>query len=508
VTHWRFRFAPPRCCVRWIWRGDDRFDRVRRWIARYRQRADLFEIVLTPGAPRDLAWLDDWAGLPIVWDLSGLPSADAGRPWIQQIRTLTARGYGEWCILPASWPPALGEALRRHCSVMIDFAIDAPGTSAARVTARARQGGMDGIRIRHTPSGWAQIHAFLDLVHTLQEMDIEGVWVLSGTYGRWFQILAPWFGSLWTYVSSGPVSLTLQRGEWTEITLEKYLHLYRVPEMAPDHRLVIGLLAGADEPLMDHIYNRLFQELGVPLHFVPMVVDDVEHFWPLLHFLPVQGIRVFHAYRQQMYAMLQEVEPAVRVTRYVNTIVRRDHRWVGYNTEWSGFWNTLYRLFGDQQWMPMIIGTGSCARAIAYAFATAGLPFRITGRHLDAARSIAAACQGTAVPWEQVDPTTFNLLIHATPVGQFPLHHEMISIPVSWVHRKIVFDMVYRPESTRLLQFARQQGALWTVSGLEVLTEQVVQQIDLWVGTILRSEEILPIIRTYMEEFDDTVNLF
>jgi 3-dehydroquinate dehydratase/shikimate dehydrogenase len=73
----------------------------------------------------------------------------------------------------------------------------------------------------------------------------------------------------------------------------------------------------------------------------------------------------------------------------------------------------------------------------------------------------------------------FDVLVHATPLGMSPRSGECFfngRIPA-----KLVFDMVYNPLETKLIQHAREQGKA-VVPGLEMFIEQAVRQFEIWTG--------------------------
>ena len=80
---------------------------------------------------------------------------------------------------------------------------------------------------------------------------------------------------------------------------------------------------------------------------------------------------------------------------------------------------------------------------------------------------------------DQVESRQFDVLMHATPVGMYPNVNECFfrnSIPA-----EIVFDMVYNPLETLLIQHAREQGKI-VIPGLEMFIEQAARQFEIWTG--------------------------
>ena len=73
-----------------------------------------------------------------------------------------------------------------------------------------------------------------------------------------------------------------------------------------------------------------------------------------------------------------------------------------------------------------------------------------------------------------------DLLVQATPVGMWPRTEECLLRPEQ-IHAGIVFDLVYNPPETRLLELARERGSR-TLSGLEMFLAQAARQFEYWTG--------------------------
>jgi 3-dehydroquinate dehydratase/shikimate dehydrogenase len=88
-------------------------------------------------------------------------------------------------------------------------------------------------------------------------------------------------------------------------------------------------------------------------------------------------------------------------------------------------------------------------------------------------------CGGEPLLRDQVESRKFDVLVHATPLGMFPNVNDCFfrnSIP-----GEIVFDMVYNPIETLLIQRAREQGKT-IIPGLEMFIEQAARQFEIWTG--------------------------
>ena len=90
-------------------------------------------------------------------------------------------------------------------------------------------------------------------------------------------------------------------------------------------------------------------------------------------------------------------------------------------------------------------------------------------------------------------PMAANICVNATPVGQFPNIQDS-PLQKDQLDFELIYDLVYRPEQTRLLELARRQG-LKTISGMEMFVEQAALQFVAWTGLSPQREMLREMIR-------------
>ena len=129
----------------------------------------------------------------------------------------------------------------------------------------------------------------------------------------------------------------------------------------------------------------------------------------------------------------------------------------------------------------MLLGAGGVARAIAFALHREGAQLTITGRTYERAQRLAEEVKCKAVDWHARHSVSFDVLINCTPVGmhpnvdEAPCHFSILKPGV------IVFDTIYRPETTLLIREARTRGC-HTITGVDMFVRQAARQIELFTG--------------------------
>jgi shikimate dehydrogenase len=184
--------------------------------------------------------------------------------------------------------------------------------------------------------------------------------------------------------------------------------------------------------------------------------------------LGFNGLNITHPCKQLVLDYLDEVSPDARRLGAVNTVVIRDGRFVGHNTDFSGFAAALASgLPGATLDRVVQLGAGGAGSAVAYALLTAGV------LELDLVDTDAARCGARAAELAGFFPeltvtarTTAELprlmpladgLVHCTPVGMAA--HPGVPLDMSLVEpRHWVADIVYRPIETELVRAARAKG--------------------------------------------------
>lgn len=202
-------------------------------------------------------------------------------------------------------------------------------------------------------------------------------------------------------------------------------------------------------------------ELGLPGESVAGLLQSA-------YLLGFNGLNITHPCKQLVLEHLDEVSPDARRLGAVNTVVIRDGRFIGHNTDFSGFAAALASgLPGAKLDRVVQLGAGGAGSAVAYALLTAGV------RELDLVDTDAARCAARAAELVGFFPdrtvtarTTTELprlmpvadgLVHCTPVGMAA--HPGVPLDLNLLDaRQWVADIVYRPIETELIREARARG--------------------------------------------------
>jgi shikimate dehydrogenase len=229
------------------------------------------------------------------------------------------------------------------------------------------------------------------------------------------------------------------------------------------------------------MHNAAFRHLGVNAVYVAFPVTDLAQAVAGLRGLAIGGVSVTIPFKEEIIPLIDERGPRSTRIGAVNTVVNRDGRLIGSNTDWRGAVTALRAKISLKGRQVLILGAGGASRAIAYGIFHEG--GQVTLTDIDAARAAAMARDlgAAAIPLDGLESCPATILVNATPVGMAP-DIDGIAIDPDLLGRfQVVMDIVYKPLTTRLLREAQARGAA-TIDGLQMLIHQATAQFELFTG--------------------------
>ncbi len=252
--------------------------------------------------------------------------------------------------------------------------------------------------------------------------------------------------------------------------------------MIDGHTKILGILGRpVTHSLSPAMHNAAFRHLGINAVYVAFPVTDLARAVAGLRGLGIGGVSVTIPFKEEVMPLLDEIDPQAAKIGAVNTVVNREGRLFGYNTDWLGAMTALTAQTSLAGEHVLILGAGGASRAIAFGIINAG--GRVSLTDVDQARAAALAKDvgAEAISPDGVSDCAAAILVNASPVGMTP---DVDGIPISPAllgRFRLVMDIVYQPLTTRLLREAGEHGAA-TIDGLQMLIYQATAQFKLWTG--------------------------
>lgn len=264
-----------------------------------------------------------------------------------------------------------------------------------------------------------------------------------------------------------------------------------------------GLIGNPVEHTMSPaIHNTLAQAMGENLVYVPFHVPEgcVEEAVKGALALNLLGCNVTVPYKSRVIPFLKEIDPLAEQIGAVNTLVRTDGGFKGYNTDMPGLYRAMcedgIKIEGEKV---LILGAGGVARAVAMLLLQKGAEqILILNRTLEKAEKIVAEINGFAdrKVVQALSLTDFRLLpegekylaIQATNVGMFPqVEDVLIDAPEFYEKIHIGYDLIFNPAKTRFMSLVEESGGR-AYNGLKMLLYQGIIAYELWTGAKVDSE--------------------
>lgn len=257
---------------------------------------------------------------------------------------------------------------------------------------------------------------------------------------------------------------------------------------------VCGLIGNpVEHSISPLIHNKLAERLGIDLAYVTFRVEkeDIGDALRGAYALNILGLNVTVPHKQAVIETLADIDPLADAIGAVNTLVRVEGGFKGYNTDIIG----LEREFEDENVQVagrnvVILGAGGASRAIAFLCAKlrADKVF-LLNRTIEKAQQIAEAVnenfkRSVIVPMRMEDyvkiPCEDYVVIQTTSVGLHPNDDAAVIEDENFYKKAAVgVDIIYNPANTKFMNLMKKQGKP-AYNGLKMLLYQGVAAFELW----------------------------
>lgn len=239
------------------------------------------------------------------------------------------------------------------------------------------------------------------------------------------------------------------------------------------------------------MHNAAFKSLSMDDVYIAYKVSshELESSVESLRSVKISGFNVTIPHKIAVLQYLDEVDLLSRRAGAVNTVASIDGRFKGFNTDIQGFLQPLLNRGIDFRGLSVLLfGAGGSARAIVASLSsvTGISKLVVANRTYNKSSELSkqAELQGltssvSMIEEAKVMAKRFDLIVNATSVGL--QSNESILDSEDIDGSSTVYDLVYRPVMTKLLENAREKGAR-IIYGYEMLLEQGAQAFEIWTG--------------------------
>lgn len=231
--------------------------------------------------------------------------------------------------------------------------------------------------------------------------------------------------------------------------------------------------------------------------------------------LNFQGINVTIPHKEAILPFLHIVSEEAAIIGSVNTVLFQDNQLYGYNTDVYGIIKSLepYREEIKDQTIT-IVGAGGVSRSVIYTLIRHFHPGKINILNRNDSKAellrdyFEKKMNFTNIEAFLLSPPdnvellqNSKLIINTTPLGMYPnIDDCFTAIDDSFNDNQIIFDLIYRPQRTKLIQIAEAKGAR-TINGLTMFVEQAAKSFEIWLNKEFPTE----LIKSFLIEKFETL---
>lgn len=238
------------------------------------------------------------------------------------------------------------------------------------------------------------------------------------------------------------------------------------------------------------IHGFIFRELGIAASYslFPVAAEKLCEAVSGLRLLGAGGVNVTIPYKLKIIPLLDELSDEAQSLGVVNTVLFREGRGIGYNTDYAGFGLMLKQhQIASTGATAIVLGSGGAARTAACWLKDHGA----------ASVKLVSRFPAGSDRYETISYDDLNLLsgadilVNATPVGMYPNTNDSPMAQALLPRFGVVVDLIYNPSETKLMQQARAAGVR-SVNGLSMLVAQAVAAQEIWQGRKLAARMLAP----------------
>jgi 3-dehydroquinate dehydratase/shikimate dehydrogenase len=329
-------------------------------------------------------------------------------------------------------------------------------------------------------------HDNLRLLRLMKNARVPTIAFCMGEYGQASRVLAGKFGAPFSYATFH-AERTMAPGQ---LSYQQMKGIYHYEEINADTE-VYGVIADpVAHSLSPVIHNAAFGHLKLNKVYVPFRVrpEDLSQFMHDCNELGIKGLSVTIPHKEEIQQYITQHDPASQEIGACNTVVLKEGKRHGWNTDYAAAMRCVDRQFGGDEENSglrgktvLLLGAGGAARAIGVGLRRRGADVYIASRTAERADELAKQLKAKSTEWGLRHTVQADLIVNCTPVGMHPSVDES-PIDSNYLRPEmVVFDTVYNPEQTLLIKYAREIGCGY-VTGIDMFVGQAALQFRLFTG--------------------------
>lgn len=253
------------------------------------------------------------------------------------------------------------------------------------------------------------------------------------------------------------------------------------------------------------IHNDAFRQVNICAYYHAFCVkkDSLKQAIEGMKVLQFKGFNVTVPHKVEVMKYMDSLDESATLAGAVNTVVNREGKWIGYNTDGIGFFRSIHPFLKQPMGTirTVVIGAGGASRAIVSTLAKEGIVnIDLVNRTVERAHEIKEQCpysiKGRVFTLDEFESqsTHYDVVIQTTSIGMAPhIDEKPVSLKGKVDNRSIVADIIYNPLQTSLLKEAEELGAK-TVNGVGMFVHQAAESFRIWTNQTPNIERMSQIV--------------
>ncbi len=219
-------------------------------------------------------------------------------------------------------------------------------------------------------------------------------------------------------------------------------------------------------------FSKKFMELGVNAQYLAYELEQIDEVKTLFA-KSINGFNITIPYKEEIIPFLDGLNEDATEIGAVNCVENIDGKFIGHNTDWVGFKDSLLDLIGSSRDNALVLGFGGAAKAVVYALKKLGIKYKIVSRQ-----------QGDKfIKYDELNEEIIlnhSIIINTTSLGMYPHIDTFPELPYDHISKAhFLYDLVYNPELTLFLEKGKNKGAS-IKNGHDMLILQAEESWRIW----------------------------
>ena len=202
-------------------------------------------------------------------------------------------------------------------------------------------------------------------------------------------------------------------------------------------------------------------------------IENISEIEEIFEIKNLAGLNITIPYKEKVIPYLNELTATAQQIGAVNTVVFKNKKTVGHNTDIVGFENALKLFIGTSSKKALVLGTGGASKAVKFVLKKNKIDLITVSRNP----------KKNEMNYDDINQKMINnypLIINCTPLGTKPKIEEAPNIPYNYIGpENYLFDLIYNPIETKFMRIGLEKGAK-VCNGYHMLIQQAEASWKLW----------------------------